>query len=348
MSYQVDLRSDTVTLPPPEMRRAMYEAELGDDVHREDPTINALQERAAALTGKEDALFVTSGTQGNLVAVLTHCTRGDEIIVGSEAHILHYEVGGASALAGVQVRAVPNRKDGTLDPDAVTASIRDRSDVHNPYTRLICLENTHNRCGGAVLTAAYTRQIGSIAHAHDAAVHLDGARLFNAAVALDVSPASLAAGADSVAFCASKGLSAPVGSLLCGSREFVDRARRWRKMVGGGMRQAGVIAAGALYALDHMVARLADDHRLARRLAEGLISIPGIELDMGRVQTNIVIFGVAPSGHSAAFVAERLAAHGVLCEDLGPTIVRYVTHYGLADQDVEQALACTAAVMREL
>jgi len=348
MSHQIDLRSDTVTLPPPEMRRAMYEAELGDDVEGEDPTVNALQARAVEFSGKEDALFVSSGTQGNLVAIMTHCTRGDEIVVGDQAHILHYEVGGASALAGVQVRTVPNQLDGTLDPEAVVAVIRDREDVHNPFTRLICLENTHNRCGGTVLTPAYTKQISDLAHANSAALHLDGARLFNAAIALGVPAASVAEYADSVTFCASKGLSAPVGSVLCGTHAFIGRARRWRKMLGGGMRQAGVIAAGALYALDHMVERLADDHQLAKLLAEGLSDIPGIDLDPSRVQTNIIIFSVAPSGRDAAMVQERLAARGVLCHAMGPVSVRYVTHYGLERADVEQAVVRTAAVMREL
>ena len=348
LTNPIDLRSDTVTQPSPAMRRAMYEAEVGDDVHGEDPTINALQERAAAIMGKEAALFVASGTQGNLVAILTHCTRGDEIIVGHQAHILHYEVGGASALAGVKVRAVPNRWDGSMDPAQVREVIRDRTDVHCPYTRLICLENTQNRCGGVVLDVAYMRVIHDLAREADCAVHLDGARIFNAAMALGVTVAEVAENADSVMFCASKGLGAPVGSLLCGSRAFINRALRWRKMVGGGMRQAGIIAAGALYALDQMVNRLAEDHRLARVLAEGLAEIPGVSIDLRTVQTNIVIFGVAKSGHTAAEVAQSLDASGVLCEALGPDIVRFVTHYGIEQAQAEEALARTALVLRDL
>ena len=348
MSRTIDFRSDTVTLPPPEMRRAMYEAELGDDVYGEDPTVNALQERAAELVGKEAGLFVTSGTQGNLVSILTHCTRGDEIVLGDQAHILHYEVGGASALAGAQVRTVPNRVDGTLDPAAVAAVMRDPSDVHNPYTRLVCLENTQNLCGGVVLSPAYMREIGALAHAHGASLHLDGARLFNAAVAQGISAAEAAGGADTVTICASKGLAAPVGSVLCGSGEFIDRARRWRKMVGGGMRQAGVIAAGALFALNNMVDRLADDHRLARLLAEGLAEIRLISLNPATVQTNIVVFDVAASGHGAEEMAKRLNQAGVLCGALDETRIRLVTHFGIEQRHVEQALIRIASVMREL
>jgi threonine aldolase len=346
VSENIDLRSDTVTLPPPEMRRAMYEAELGDDVYGEDPTVNKLQERAAEITGKQDAMFVSSGTQGNLVAVLTHCTRGDEIVVGDQSHILHYEVGGASALAGAQVRAVPNQPDGTLDPAAVESVIRDRTDVHNPFTTLICLENTQNRCGGLVLDAEYTNKIHDLAHERGAAVHLDGARLFNAAVALGVPASALTAGADSVTFCASKGLAAPVGSVLCGSSTFIREAHRWRKMMGGGMRQAGVIAAAALYALDNMVERLADDHRLAKKLAGALAEIPGIDLDPARVQTNIIIFSVKPSGQSSSEIVTRMASRGVLSDALDSTRIRVVTHYGIEEPQVDRAITYIAAAMR--
>ncbi|HVA88842.1 MAG TPA: low-specificity L-threonine aldolase [Chloroflexota bacterium] len=343
----IDLRSDTVTLPPPEMRRAMYEAELGDDVYGEDPTINRLEERAAELLGKQAALFVTSGSQGNLVAVLTHATRGDEIVVGDQSHILHYEVGGASALAGVQVRTAPTQRDGTLPLSEIQAVLRDRTDFHNPYTRLICLENTHNRRGGVVLRPAYMRQVRELARENDVAVHLDGARLFNAAVALDVPVSALAADVDSVTFCASKGLAAPVGSLLCGSAAWIDQARRWRKMMGGGMRQAGIIAAGALYGLDHMVDRLAEDHALARRLAEGLAAIPAIDIDLESVETNIIVFSVARSGRSPMAIIEGLAARGVLISDFDRSLLRVVTHYGIAATHIEATLRAIQAVSRE-
>lgn len=348
MPAPIDLRSDTVTLPPPEMRKAMYEAELADDVYREDPTVNRLERRAAEILGKEAALLVTSGTQGNIVALLSHTRRGDEVIAGDESHILHYEVAGAAALAGAQLRAVPNAPDGALAQAGLRAAIRDPRDVHQPPTTVICLENTHNRCGGVTLDAAYTAGVRDLAHGQGAALHLDGARLFNAAVALGVPASDLAAPADSISVCASKGLAAPVGSVLCGTREFIDRARKWRKMLGGGMRQAGVIAAGALYAIEYMVDRLADDHALARVLAEGLAELPGVHIDLDRVQTNIVILDVAASGHTVAEVVAALARQGVLCVPFGATTLRMVTHYGIEREHVERALRLTAGAFREL
>jgi len=253
----IDLRSDTITLPTEEMRQAMYEAEVGDDVFGEDPTVNRLEELAAQMVGKEAALFTPSGTMSNLIAVLTHTHPSDEIILGSEAHMLWYEVGGASALGGVIMRTILNDDDGQMELSTVEAVIRARN-IHFPQTTLLCLENTHNRCGGAVLTPDYTSAIAGLAHQRGLSVHLDGARIFNAAVASGVPASELVKTADSVCFCVSKGLSAPVGSLLCGSQEFVEKARKWRKMVGGGMRQAGVIAAAGVIALQKMVDRLAE------------------------------------------------------------------------------------------
>jgi len=346
VSEIVDLRSDTVTLPPPEMRRAMYEAELGDDVYGEDPTVNRLEERAAELLGKEAGLFVTSGTQGNLVAVLTHCSRGDEIVLGDQSHILHYEVGGASALAGAQVRAVPSRPNATLGIDDIKAVLRDRTDFHNPYTRLICLENTHNRCGGAVLRSEYMHEVRELADANDIAVHLDGARLFNAAVALGLPVAEIVRDVDSVTFCTSKGLAAPVGSVLCGTKDWVNQARRWRKMMGGGMRQAGVIAAGALYGLEHMVDRLADDHDLARQLAQGLAAIPGITIDPSLVETNIVLFRVTARGKSTLAVIEEFATQGILVSEFDGRLIRMVTHYGIEASHIEAALSAAQAIFQ--
>ena len=348
MPEPIDLRSDTVTLPPPEMRKAMYEAELGDDVYREDPTVNRLERRVAEILGKEAGLLVTSGTQGNILALLSHTRRGDEVIAGDESHILHYEVAGAAALAGAQLRAVPNEPDGSLTPAGLQATIRNPRDVHQPPTTVICLENTHNRRGGTVLDAAYTAGVRDLAHGHGAVLHLDGARLFNAAVALGVPARELAAPADSLSVCASKGLAAPVGSVLCGRQDFIDRARKWRKMLGGGMRQAGVLAAGALYAFEHMVDRLADDHALARTLAEGLAEIPGAGIDLDRVQTNIVILDVAKSGHTVAEVVEALARQGVLSVPFGTTTLRMVTHYGIERAHVDHAVRITAGVFREL
>jgi threonine aldolase len=248
----IDLRSDTVTHPTPAMREAMARAEVGDDVFGDDPTVNRLQEMAAERMGKEAGLFVPSGTMGNLAAVLSHCGRGDEVILGSKSHTFLYEAGGVSALGGVHSHQASNQPDGTLDLGEVRGAIRSEDD-HFPVTRLICLENTHNRCGGVALTVEYTRAAGELAHEHGLALHLDGARIFNAAVALGVEAGDLAAPADSITFCLSKALSAPVGSVLCGSKDFIARARRARKQLGGGMRQAGVLAAAGIVALETMV-----------------------------------------------------------------------------------------------
>src|SRR5215472_48552 len=270
----IDLRSDTLTMPTPEMRRAMAEAELGDDVFREDPTVNRLQEMAAERMGKEAALLVTSGTQGNLVGILSHTQRGDEIIVGDQSHVFHYEVAGAAVVGSLQLRTVRNI-DGMLDPAEVEAAIRPQ-DVHAPRTGVVCLENTHNRNGGAPLSASHTKAVADVAHRHGVLVHLDGARVFNAAVALDVDVRELTAPVDSVTFCLSKGLAAPVGSVLCGSKDYVETARKYRKMLGGGMREAGIIAAAGIVALTTMVDRLAEDHANARLIADRLAEIPGI------------------------------------------------------------------------
>ena len=332
----IDLRSETVTLPTEEMRQAMYEAELGDDVYREDPTVNRLEEMAAHMMGKEAALFTPSGTMSNLISVMTHTHHGDEIIVGSEAHILWYEAGGAAALGGVVIRTIPNDQDGRIDPDAVEQAIRPKN-IHHPQTTLLCLENTHNRCGGAILTPEYTSAITQLAHQHGLRVHLDGARIFNAAVALSVPASELAKPVDSVSFCLSKGLSAPVGSLICGTREFVEKARKWRKMVGGQMRQAGVIAAAGIVALEKMVGRLTEDHINAQRLAYGLAHIPGISVCSERVQTNLVMFEGPPSIPSASFV-ERMDARGVRFLHYGGKKVRAVTHRMVSAIDVDEAL----------
>ncbi len=342
----IDLRSDTITHPTPEMRRAMFEAEVGDDVFGEDPTVNRLEELAAARTGKEAGLFITSGTQGNLVAVLTHTRPGDEIILGDQAHILWYEVSGAAALGGVNMRAVPNDRHGRMETGNIISVIREQ-DIHCPRSTLLCLENTHNRCGGAVLTTEYTNEVCSTADSHGLKVHLDGARVFNAAVALGVPAASLCENVDSVSLCLSKGLSAPVGSLLCGNKDFIDRARKFRKMLGGGMRQAGVIAAAGIVALETMVDRLADDHANARRLARGLAGIKGIRLTAENVPTNIVMFGLSP-GLAADDFVRRLEETGVRVIALGDDMVRAVTHSMVSSSDVDEALTRIAAVCRRL
>ena len=338
----IDLRSDTVTQPTPEMRLAMAEAEVGDDVFGEDPTVNRLEAMAAERLGKEAALFVASGTMANLVSGLTHCQRGDEMVLGSEAHIFHNEVGAIAALGGVHVRTVPNDARGMIDPAAVEAAIRMPTNLHHPRTALVCLENTHNRCSGDVLDAEDIGAIAEVAHRHDAALHIDGARIFNAAVALGVPPAELARQADTVSFCLSKGLSCPVGSLVCGSQEVIARARKYRKMVGGGMRQAGVIAAAGIVALDTMVDRLAEDHANAKHLARGLAAIPGLTLAPDSIQTNIVIFEV--TDRPAPEFMDSLKGQGVLTSYTGGRKVRMVTHYGISAEDIDEALNATETV----
>jgi threonine aldolase len=330
----IDLRSDTVTVPSDAMRRAMFEAPVGDDVFGEDPTVRRLEEMSAAITGKEAALYVASGSMGNLVAVLTHCQRGDEAICGSEAHVLQYEVGSAGGVAAVTLRTARNDARGRMDADEVESLIRGEN-VHLPRTSLLMLENTHNRCGGAAIPLEEIEELASLAHRHGAAVHIDGARIFNAALALGCSVAELSGPVDSVGFCLSKGLGAPVGSMVCGSAAFIARARKMRKMLGGGMRQAGIIAAAGIYALEHMVERLADDHENAKVLARGLAELPMVDLNPDSVETNIVIFRVEDS----AGFARALKQEGVLCSMPGPGRIRMVTHYGIERSDIEDALA---------
>jgi threonine aldolase len=332
----IDLRSDTVTLPTEEMRRAMAEAVVGDDVYGEDPTVNTLEEMAARLLNKEAALFTTSGTMNNLLAVLSQTRHGDEIIVGSEAHIFQYEVGGASAVGGVVMRTLQNDAGGRLDLNMIETSIRG-SDIHSPRTVLLCLENTHNRCGGAVLTPEYTSAAAGLAHRRGLRVHLDGARLFNASVALKVPAKELVKDVDSVGFCLSKGLSAPVGSVLCGTREFIQTARKWRKMLGGGMRQAGVLAAAGVVALNSTINRLEEDHLNAKRLAEGLARIPIITIQGKDIPTNIVMFHVTPA-ISALDFRQKAKERGVLLGYIGGQKLRAVTHRMISSGDIDEAL----------
>ncbi|MCX5645079.1 MAG: low-specificity L-threonine aldolase [Phycisphaerae bacterium] len=341
----IDLRSDTVTLPSQEMREAIYHAELGDDVFCDDPTVNRFERIAAERVGKEAALLVVSGTMGNLASILTHCGRGAEVILGDRCHTFIYEAGGISALGGIHPRTVPNQPDGTLRLEDIEAAIRP-DNVHFPRTRLVCLENTHNRCDGAPLTAEYTAQVVDLAHRRNLAVHLDGARIFNAAVALGVDVKELTRGVDSLSFCLSKGLAAPVGSVICGSQSFIAEARRTRKMLGGGMRQAGIIAAAGIVALDQMVGRIRDDHDNAARLATGIARIDGLSIDLARVQTNIVYFDVMTKGLDAENLVRQLGARGVKVLSTGPARLRAVTHYGISADDIDQTLSTLADVMR--
>ncbi|MCF8052140.1 MAG: low-specificity L-threonine aldolase [Desulfobacterales bacterium] len=333
----VDLRSDTVTRPTREMRKAMAEAEVGDDVFGEDPTVRKLEEAAADRLGKEAALFVTSGTMANLVSLMVHCGRGGEMILGDQAHIFYYEQGGSAAVGGIHPRTVPNRPDGTVDLDAVAAAVR-ADDVHFPRSRLLVLENTHNRCNGSPLDAGYMTEAGDLAHGLGLKLHVDGARIFNAAVALGTTPAELVAPADSASFCLSKGLSAPVGSMVCGSGAFVAEARRARKLLGGGMRQAGILAAAGLVALTRMVDRLEEDHQNAKRLAEGLAGIEGLAVSLERVRTNLVFIDTRETGMTAPELVDRLKALGTLCLASGPQQIRAVTHHPLSAADIDGAL----------
>ncbi|QLQ08080.1 MAG: low-specificity L-threonine aldolase [Anaerolineae bacterium] len=339
----IDLRSDTITHPTPAMRAAMAHAAVGDDVFGDDPTVNRLQEMAAARLGKEAALFVASGTMGNLAALLSHCARGDEVIMGHLAHTFLNEQGGAAAVGGIHTRTVPNRPDGALDLHEVAAAIRGDDD-HYPITRLICLENTQNRCGGAVLDAAYTQAVGRPGAPAGLRLHIDGARIFNAAVALGVDVRELVAPADSVSFCLSKGLAAPVAG-RGGLHAFIAR-RRNRKVLGGGMRQAGILAAAGIVALEEMVDRLAEDHAHARTLAQGLVQIPGLVVDLAGVQTNIVYFDVQRPDLTPAQLADALEAAGVRLLPAGGRSLRAVTHYQVSRADVERAVDIIAGVMR--
>lgn len=344
MSFRLDLRSDTVTQPPPAMRRAMFEAELGDDVYRDDPTVIALEEKAAAMLGKQAGLLVTSGTQGNLVSLLSQAGRGDQVLIGDKSHIYRYEAGAASVLGGLFLHPLTNQDDGTLDPNDILQGISPRDDHFAP-TRLLAIENTHNVAGGRPLDSAATRRMADTAHGEGLRVHLDGARLFNAAVALNQSVADLAAPADSVSFCLSKGLSCPVGSLVVGETGFIEEARRWRKMLGGGMRQAGVIAAAGIYALDHMVDRLAEDHENARYLADGLAEVQGIVLDTETVHTNIIFFST--EADKSRELANALRTRGILI-DSEKKLARMVTHYGVGRKDIDYLLETVSEVMQEI
>jgi len=343
--HVVDLRSDTVTLPSDEMREAMAQAELGDDVFGEDPTVNRLERMAAERVGKEAGLFVASGTMGNLTSILTHCRRGEEVILGDQSHTFIYEGGGIAALGGIHPHTIPNQPDGTLRLEDIEAAIRP-DNVHFPRTRLICLENTHNRCCGVPLTPQYTGAVADLARRRGLDIHLDGARLFNAAVALGVNVKELAASVDSLSICLSKGLAAPVGSVICGSKAFIAEARRVRKVLGGGMRQAGVLAAAGIVALEKMVDRLREDHDNARRLAEGIAGIEGLAIDPANVHTDIVYFDVVGTGLAADTLIKRMSDRGVRMLSVGPKRIRAVTHYGITADDIERTIGVLEEVAK--
>ncbi len=341
---EVDFRSDTKTRPTPEMRRAIAEAEVGDDVAGEDPTVNRLEAMAADMLGKEAAVYVSSGTQGNLVALLSHCQRGDEAIVGDRSHIVRGEFGGAAVLGGIVVTTLPNDGRGMLDPDQVDAAIH-ADDSRNSRTRLVALENTHNAAGGAPLTQDDVKSIADVVRSHGVQLHVDGARLFNAAVALETPASELVKDVDTVTFCLSKGLGAPVGSLLCGNNEFIEEARRWRKLLGSGMRQAGIIAAAGIVSLETMIDRLAEDHANARKLTTGLSRIPGISIDPEALSTNLAFFTIEASNH--AELTRKIDERGVLLGPRGGGFCRMVTHADVTSDDVDYALDVIESTLRE-
>jgi threonine aldolase len=341
----IDLRSDTVTKPTPGMRQAMATAEVGDDVLGEDPTVNLLQERMATLLGKEAGLFTPSGTMANQVAIKTHIQPGDEIIIDQDSHIYYYECGATAVISGGQFHCLQG-ENGILPAEAIEGAIRP-PDIHQPPSRLICLENTHNRGGGSIYKMEEIRAIADLAARHTIRVHLDGARLFNAAVATDTTVEEFANQMDSVSICFSKALGAPAGSVLCGPADFIDEARRYRKMLGGGMRQVGILAAACLYAIDNHVDRLAEDHDSARKLALGLAQMPGIQIDPQSIITNIVLFDVAETGISADALAQRLDVEGVLTIPFGPTTIRAVTHMDVSAADIDRALEIIAGFLKK-
>ena len=341
---EIDFRSDTATLPSPEMREAMASAELGDDSAGEDPTTNRLEEMAADMLGKEAAVFVSSGTMGNLVAALSVCRAGDEVILGEKSHIYLAEAGGISALGGIAYHPLPTDDRGMFDPEAVDAAIHP-DDFHYAQTKMIAIENTHNASGGSVLTQQDVASISDVARAHDIPLHVDGARLFNAAVYLETPVAELVKDADIVSFCLSKGLACPAGSIVCGSPDTIANARRWRRILGGNMRQLGVLSAAGIVALESMVDRLAEDHSNARKLALGLQDIPGITIEPNRLPTNLVFFGVGLRDQDEA--VRRLGEYGIKVGDRGP-VWRLTTHYGIEPADIDYALDAIREVFTDL
>ena len=344
MKNFIDLRSDTVTRPTPAMRKAMAEAEVGDDVFGEDPTVNALQEKVANLLRKEAALFVPSGTMANQLSIKSHTQPGDEVIIEVSSHPYNFEGGAGAALSGIQFQCLKGER-GILDASQIEEAIRP-ADHHFPVTKLICLENTHNRGGGSIYPLEKMAKIYRLAKSKELLLHLDGARLWNASVAMGIKPREYAQCADSVSVCLSKGLGAPIGSLVAGSKPFIDRVHRFRKMFGGGMRQVGIIAAAGIYALDYHLERLKEDHQNAKRLAVGLKEFKGISIDPKHVETNIVIFDVTHTGMTGSQVAEVMKKEGVLIHAFGKTQIRLVTHLDVTAEDIEKVLKAFKKVFR--
>jgi threonine aldolase len=344
----IDLRSDTVTLPTPAMREAIARAEVGDDVYGEDPSVNRLEAMAASMMGKSAALLVPSGTMGNLAAMLTHCARGTKALVGSQSHTNLYEAGGASALGGIVLTAIANTDEGELDTGELARELGTPADDHFAQPSLVVIENTHNRCGGAAVKLSHMAEVSEAARRRKIPLHLDGARIFNAALALETTPKEIASGADTVSFCLSKGLGCPVGSLLCGSREFIASAHRTRKMLGGGMRQAGIIAAAGIVALTTMVDRLAEDHQNARALAQGLALVAGLNVRPVANRTNMVVLEVDGDADASRRFAAAMKERGVLISPRETTSFRAVTHHGISRADIDRTVAAAAQAAGEV
>jgi threonine aldolase len=341
----IDLRSDTVTKPSPKMRRAMFEAEVGDDVYAEDPTINRLETRSAEIFGREAALFVPSGTMGNQIAIKLHTHHGQEVICEERGHVFNYEMAMMAHFSGVVPRTI-SAEDGIVTWEHVEAKLKKKS-YHAAKTGLISLENTHNMAGGTVTPLEVFNEVCDKTHDARLPVHLDGARIFNAAIALDIEVATLTAKADTVMFCLSKGLGAPVGSLLVGNAGMIDRGRNYRKALGGGMRQAGILAAAGLIALEEGPQKLKSDHANAKFLAEGLARIPGIEIDPAKVQTNILICDIAGTGMTSVELSRKLAERNVLANGVGPHLIRFVTHLDVSQEQCSAALGIVAAICKD-
>ena len=342
----IDLRSDTVTLPPTAMKDFMMQASLGDDVYGEDPSINLLQEKTADLFKKEDALFVSSGTMANLISVLTHCDRGDEILLGDKSHIFYYEAGGVSAFGGIHSHQLKNKDDGTIDINEIKNNIRKDRDDHFPKTKLLCLENTHNYCYGSPIEQNYFKEVNKLLNTRNIKLHIDGARIFNASIALKTSVADLTHNADSVSCCLSKGLSAPVGSLIVGKRDFIVKAKKIRKALGGGMRQAGIIASAGLYSFNNMVDRLEEDHEIAQILANKLYEIEDLNIDLDMVKTNIIFINLNNTKLSDKEFLLQLNQNNIKIDYKGNRKFRLVTHYGFQKNQIDTVVSTIANILK--
>ncbi len=334
----IDLRSDTVTLPSTEMKNFMFNASIGDDVYGEDPSVNALEKKASKLFNKESALFVPSGTMANLIAVLSHCNRGDEIILGNQSHIFKYEAGGISAVGGIHSHQLINHSDGTLNITDILGAINNTNDSHFAISKLLCLENTHNRCYGSAIEPKYFSDVKEAIKPYNIKIHIDGARIFNASIALNVEISQLVRDADSISCCLSKGLGCPSGSLIIGTQSFINKARRIRKMLGGGMRQVGILASAGIFAFEHRIERLQDDHDNAKQLGKEIALIPGIDLDSNKISTNLIFFHLKNNQISDENFIQKLKQNNIQIDSKGNRLFRIATHVDFENKDIEKVI----------